>query len=149
MNGSLCMGRPAGRLHRGPASCTLGGPAGIHPEPVRRPWLLSHRLAQSVTGGPPSHGRPATDKPEHDEHHDAEEESRARQVRPETDQMPIRVLGEKPGDHQEEASHQQHGAKHRAGNDYPHPSGSGLLRAHCSTIASRYVPRKLYEQERW
>jgi hypothetical protein len=105
------MRRPASGLHGRPPASALRRPAGIDPEGVGRPWsLLGRYLAQYVPGGPPSCGGPATDKPEHDQHHDAEEESHARQVRPELHQVGMPVLGEQPGAHEEQAGHQQHGA---------------------------------------
>jgi hypothetical protein len=110
--------------------------------------VLGLRLAQHLTSGPARRG-PAADQPEHDQHHDAEEESRARQVRPVRHQVRLRVLGDQPGGHEEQAGHQQHGTQDGRRDDYPRPSGRGLIRAHCSTIALRYVSRKLYEQERW
>jgi hypothetical protein len=52
-------------------------------------------------------------------------------------------------DYQQKAGHEHDGAQHRRSDDYPHPAGGGFIRAHCSTIASPFLPRKPYEQVRW
>jgi hypothetical protein len=44
--------------------------------------------------------------------------------------MRIWVLGETPGRDEQQAGHQQHGAQHRRGDDYPHPASGGFIRAH-------------------
>jgi hypothetical protein len=167
-NGSLRTRPPSG-LRRSrcgrPAASRLWRPSGTrvesfsHPGPVSRTRPLHGRcLTQSVPGtlpfpgpgrfrGPPPSG-PATDKPEQHQHHDSENEPDARKIQPEPHQARIGVPGDKPGDHQEHASHQHHGAQCRRGDDYPRPASRGLIRAHRSTIASRYVSRKPYAQER-
>jgi hypothetical protein len=92
------------------------------PEPVGRARpLTSRRLTQPVPGtlpfpGPdrfrrPSPSGPAADKPEQHQHHDPENEPDARQIQPEPHQARIGVPGDEPGRHQEQASHQYHGAQ--------------------------------------
>jgi hypothetical protein len=51
-------------------------------------------------------------------------------------------------DHEDPAHHDHPGTDHRHGGDKPHPPGRGGIRAHRSTIASWFAPRKPYGQVR-
>ena len=92
---------------------------------------------------------------EQEDHQDDQAERHARRGHAHADSgdMADWVAGEQPycraHDHEENAEHDRDGARDRQGNDKPYPPGGGGVRAHCSTIASRLLPRKPYGQVRW
>jgi hypothetical protein len=92
---------------------------------------------------------------EHEDHQDdqAERHARGRHAQADSGDMAHRMTGEEPScrahDYQQNAEHDRDGARNRQGYDKPYPPGGRGVRAHCSTIASRLLPRKPYEQVHW
>jgi hypothetical protein len=92
---------------------------------------------------------------EHEDHQDdqAERHARGRHAQADSGDMAHRMTGEEPycraHDYQQNAEHDRDGARNRQGYDKPYPPAGGGVRAHCSTIASRLLPRKPYEQVHW
>ena len=115
------------------------------PVPVGRPGSLL--TGRATRRGPASR--------EHENHQDDQAERHARRGDAQADSgdMAHRMAGEEPycraHDHKQDAEHDRDGARDRQGYDKPYPPVGGGVRAHCSTIASRLLARKPYEQVRW
>ncbi len=80
--------------------------------------------------------------------HQTEYDARRNHVQAQPDHIYRVIAGQKPHDHardqQDGAEHDRHGSRDRQDDDEAHPPGSGGIRAHCSTIASRLLARKPY-----
>ena len=122
----------------------------IHGRRVQHPLALAtrprrRRRTAPVTGRPAA-GRPAASSgPEKQQGNQANRETRYGQRRAQAGDMAAGALS---GDHEDPARHDHHGADHRQGGGKPHPPGTGGIRAHRSTIASWFAPRKPYGQVR-
>jgi hypothetical protein len=106
-----------------------------------------------VTSGPAA--RRASSGPaerENQQRSQPDDETRHAQSYAQAGEMTARVPADQvdgPARHdQDPARHDHHRADHRQGNDKPHPPGWDGVRAHRSTIASRFAPRKPYWQVR-
>jgi hypothetical protein len=122
----------------------------IHGRRVQHPLALAtrprrRRRTAPVTGRPAA-GRPAASSgPEKQQGNQANRETRYGQRRAQAGDMAAGTLSR---DHEDPARHDHHGADHRQGGGKPHPPGTGGIRAHRSTIASWFAPRKPYGQVR-
>ncbi len=137
--------QPAGRIHVRRVECSVsrgGPPAG----PASRTAGAGRTGAIRGTGSvlPVTATGVADTAAEQDEdgqHDHAEREAGHGQLGTEGYDPLIRVLAERlerEADHdKQQPAHQDDRARHHQSDDYPHTSGGGRLRAHCSTIASR------------
>jgi hypothetical protein len=64
-----------------------------------------------------------------------------------TGRIPADHVRGRAHDHENQAQQDRSSAHDRQNDDEPHPPGGGI-RAHWSTIASWFAPRKLYRQAR-
>jgi hypothetical protein len=158
-------GRPTGARSAMAAACARDTSAEtLLPVPLR--WARLRRLAAAAgsrrglrAAGPPpmirrTRRRPGpsscTDSRDGENHQDqqAERDACSDQVQPQPDHIYRVMAGQKPHDHarghQDSAEHERHGSRDRQDDDEAHPPGSGGIRAHCSTIASRLPARKPY-----
>jgi hypothetical protein len=135
--------QPARRIH---------GRRVQHPSPLtarprrgRRAVPVTSGLMASRAPGPPGPGERGNQQ-----RNQADRETRHAQGHTQAGDMITRAPAEQVGGrarhHENPARHDHDGADHRQGNDKPHPSGRGGIRAHRSTIASRFAPRKPYRQ---
>jgi hypothetical protein len=160
-------GRPTGARSAVTAACARGTSAEpVLAVPLR--WARPRRLAAPggsrrwlrAAGPPPmirrTRRRPGpssrTDPRDGENHqdHQTERDARGDRVQPKPDHIDRVIAGQKPHDHarghQDDAEHDRHGSRDRQDDDEAHPPGSGGIRAHCSTIASRLPARKPYGQ---
>jgi len=110
------------------------------------------RRPAPVPGGPTTARPSGPGERENQQGHQANREARHAhghaQAGVMTTRGPADQVASRAPHHEKPARNDHHGAGHREGNDKPHPSGRGGIRAHRSTIASRYAPRKPYGQVR-
>jgi hypothetical protein len=111
--------------------------------------------AVPVTRGPVAGRAPGLSRPgerENQQRNQADDETRHAQSHAETGDATVRAPADQVGGRarhdQDPARHDHHGADYRQRGDKPHPPGRGGIRAHRSTIASRFAPRKPYRQVR-
>ena len=121
-----------------------------HPSPLTaRP--RGRRRTSPVTSGPAAARAPSApgEREEH-ERDQANRETCHAQSHAQAGDMAAGAPADQVGGcarHHENPARQDHyGADHRQGDDKPHPPGRGGIRAHRSTIASWFAPRKPYRQ---
>jgi hypothetical protein len=123
-----------------------------HPPPLTaRP--RRRRRAVPVTSGPVAGRAPGPSGPgerENQQRNQADDETRHAQSHEgdATARAPADQVGGRARHDQDPARHNHHGADHRQRSDKPHPPGRGGIRAHRSTIASRFASRKPYRHVR-
>ena len=160
-------GRPTGARSAVTAACARGTSAEpVLAVPLR--WARPRRVAAPagslrglLAAGPPPMIRRTRRRPgpssctdprdgENRQDHQTERDAHGNDVQPQPDHIYRVMAGQKPHDHarghQDGAEHDRHGSRDRQDDDEAHPPGSGGIRAHCSTIASRLPARKPYGQ---
>ena len=120
-------------------------PATARPRGPRRAVPVTGRPVAGRTPGPPGPGERENQQRNH-----ADDETRYAQSHEgdATVRAPADQVGGRARHDQDPSRHDHHGADHRQRGDKPHPPGRGGVRAHRSTIASRFAPRKPYRQVR-
>jgi hypothetical protein len=111
------------------------------------------RRAVPVTSGPAARRAPSDPgQRENQQRNQPDDQTRHAQSHAQAGEMtagaPTDQMGDRARHDQDPARHDHHRADHRQGNDKPHPPGWDGVRAHRSTIASRFAPRKQYRQVR-
>ncbi len=160
-------GRPTGARSAVTAACARGTSAEpVLAVPLR--WARPRRVAAPagslrglLAAGPPPMIRRTRRRPgpssctdprdgENRQDHQTKRDAHGDHVQPQPDHIYRVMAGQKPHDHarghQDGAEHDRHGSRDRQDDDEAHPPGSGGIRAHCSTIASRLPARKPYGQ---
>jgi hypothetical protein len=124
----------------------------VHGRRVQHPVPLTarsrgRRRTVPVTSGPAARRAPSgPGERENQQRHQPDDETRHAQSHAQAGEMTARAPIDQVGGHarhdQDPARHDHHRADHRQGDDKPHPPGWDGVRAHRSTIASRFAPRK-------
>jgi hypothetical protein len=130
----------------------------VHGRRLQHPVPLTvrsrgRRRTVPVTSGPAPRWAPSGPaERENQQRNQPNDETRRAQSHAQAGEMTARTptdrVSSRARHDQDPARHDHHRADHRQGNDKPHPPGWDGVRAHRSTIASRFAPRKPYWQVR-
>jgi hypothetical protein len=131
----------------GPIAILPGGCRGAMPVGRRRPAVGPGLPGPTLTPGRP----PSPREGDYQHGHQANSDACRAQGQAKDGDVTSRTSADhvhgRAHDHENQAQQDRSSAHHRQADDEPHPPGGGI-RAHWSTIASRFAPRKLYRQAR-